>query len=69
MYLRPAKTLTAEGCSQTGPIGNLSDHVFRSQQFWKYLRLEARLFFFQMLNILCKYQNHNGNLKKRFLVS
>ena len=37
--------LTVKGCSQTGPLRCLSNQVFRSLYFRKYISYEAHLFF------------------------
>ena len=47
--LGPVKMLTAEGCSETRSSRDLSNHVFPSQRFRKYLRKETDLFFFKVL--------------------
>ena len=48
--LGPFDMLTIEGCSETGPFRHLSNHVFRSIYFRKYISYEAHLLFQNVQN-------------------
>ena len=48
--------LLVEGCCETGPFRHLSQHLFRSPYFQKYITFEGHLFFRNVQNLIqiCK---------------
>ena len=50
--LNPFTMLPVKGSFETGLIGHISSHVFRSAQFQKEISYEAYLFFENVLNFM-----------------
>ena len=56
--------LTAEGSSETVPFPQSSNHVFRSQEFSKYLSYEAHLLFRNIQNLMYISETQEKTQKK-----
>ena len=50
--LEPVSTLISECCSEARPFRRLSNHLFRSQYFWKKLGWDTHLFLPNFLNLM-----------------
>ena len=61
--LETVGTFATERCSQIGPSRHLSNRVFHSQEYLKYLNYKAHLFF-KILKNLCRFQKCNKICRK-----
>ena len=67
--LGPFSMLTVEQCSETTLFRHLSNHVYGSLQFRKYISYKVYYFFLKMLKILWRCQKGSKNFRKRSFVS
>ena len=68
-FLNPFTMLPVKGSFETGLIGHISSHVFRSVWFRKEISYEGHLFFENVLNLMQISEISQKNSEKAFCFS